>query len=314
MSRSYAWRREGLATMLRLLQIKSGLFRFSSPSSRPKLGDQYRLLRSAAGEIEIDDDLPLSRYLCTYAPALSEFMTKVGAAPPRLFKKTRPHGVFLTVINGVSNGQLLISQDLAVPVRGRISVFGEREGHRRETATEKSARAPYFAASLVARPKASDPVCVMKSYVYPCASLRDLMLMDSNYERRTFAELRRLQQFLANKQGIRMVIEKPMLDIRSGGDLEDQALEAGEPCIPDFILQTEAAPIGGAANVIVETMGFAGEKYRSRKFISHRTMEAALRAPLVTHDFHFPSDQTPEERDRRFWSATRWVVVGRNDR
>ena len=313
-SRSYAWRREGLATMLRLLQIKSGLFRFSSPSSRPKLGDQYRLLRSAAAEIEIDDDLPLSRFLCTYAPALPEFMTKVGAAPPRLFKKTRPHGIFLTVINGVSNGQLLISHDLAVPVRGRISVFGEREGHRRETATEKSARAPYLAASLVARPKASDPVCVMKSYVHPCASLRDLMLMDSNYERRTFAELKRLQQFLANKQGIRMVIEKPMLDIRSGGDLEDQAIEAGEPCIPDFILQTEAAPIGGAAVVIVETMGFAGEKYRSRKVVTHRTMEAALRAPLVTHDFHFPSDQTPEERDRRFWSATRWVVMGRNDR
>jgi hypothetical protein len=66
-SRSYAWRREGLATMLRLLQIKSGLFRFTGPSSRPKLGDQYRLLRKAAAEIEIDDNLPLSRFLCTYA-------------------------------------------------------------------------------------------------------------------------------------------------------------------------------------------------------------------------------------------------------
>jgi len=309
-SRSYAWRREGLATMLRLLQIKSGLFRFSSPSSRPKLGDQYRLLRSAAGEIEIDDDLPLSRYLCTYAPALPEFMTKVGAASLRIFKNTRPHGIFLTVINGVSNGQLLISHDMAVPVRGRISVFGEREGHRRETATEKSARAPYLAASLVARPKASDPVCLMKSYVHPCASLRDLMLMDSNYERRTFAELRRLQQFLANKQGIRMVIEKPMLDIRSGGDLEDQAIEAGEPCIPDFVLQTEAAPIGGAEVVVVETMGFAGENYRSRKAITHQTMKATLRATLVTHDFHFPEDQIQAERDRRFWRSARWLIVG----
>ena len=52
--RSYAWRREGLATMLRLLQIKSGLNRLTTASSRPKLGDQYRLLRAAAGEIEID--------------------------------------------------------------------------------------------------------------------------------------------------------------------------------------------------------------------------------------------------------------------
>ena len=93
-SRSYAWRREGLATTLRLLQIKSGLFRFSSASSRPKLGDQYRLLRSTAAEIEIDDDLPLSRFLCTYAPALPELMTKVAVAPPRLFKKTRPQEFF----------------------------------------------------------------------------------------------------------------------------------------------------------------------------------------------------------------------------
>lgn len=121
--RSYTWRREGLATMLRLLQIKSGLFRFASPSSRPKLGDQYRLLRGAAAEVEIDDNLPLSRFFCTYAPALPEFMAKVDAAPALHFKNTRPHGIFLTVINGVSDGQLLVSGDLALPVRGRISVF-----------------------------------------------------------------------------------------------------------------------------------------------------------------------------------------------
>jgi len=90
--RSYAWRREGLATPLRLLQRAVPLE--SSPSSRPKLGDQYRLLRSAAAEIEIDNNLPLSRFLCPYAPALLEFITLVVAAPPRQFKHTRPHGIF----------------------------------------------------------------------------------------------------------------------------------------------------------------------------------------------------------------------------
>jgi predicted nuclease of restriction endonuclease-like RecB superfamily len=150
----------------------------------------------------------------------------------------------------------------------------------------------------------------MKAYVHPCASLRDLMLMDSNYERRTFAELKRLQQFLANKQGIRVVIEKPMLDVRGDEDLVDPAIEAGEPCIPDFVLQTEAAPAGGAAVVVVETMGFAGENYRARKAITHRTIKATLRAPLVTHDFHFPEDQIQAERDRRFWHRARWSIVG----
>jgi hypothetical protein len=309
-SRSYAWRREGLATMLRLLQIKSGLNRLASASSRPKLGDQFRLLRGAAAEIEIDDNLPLSRFLCTYAPALPEFMAKVGAAPARQFKNSRPHGVFLTVINGVGDGQLLVSEGLTVPVRGRISVFGERDGHRRETAAENSARAPYVAACLVARPKAADPVCVMKAYVHPCVSARDLMLVDSNFERRTLGELKRLQQFLSHK---RMVIEKPMLDIPNGEDFDDAAIAAREPCIPDFLLQTDPAPNGGAVVVVVETMGFASETYRSRKAVTHQLMASTLRAPLVTHDFHFPSAQNQAERDRHFWSSARWAVSSAKD-
>jgi hypothetical protein len=308
--RSYAWRREGLATMLRLLQIKSGLNWLTTASSRPKLGEQYRLLRTAAGEIEIDDNLHLSRFLCTYAPALAEFMAKVGAAQARQFKNTRPHGIFLTVINGVADGQLLISEDLTVPVRGRISVFGERDGHRRETGAERSARAPYLAACLVARPKAADPVCVTKAYVHPFASFRDFMLVDSNHERRTLAELKRLQQFLSHKRGIRMVIEKPMLDIRSRGDFDDPAIAAREPCIPDFILRTDPVPDGGAAIVVIETMGFASETYRSRKAVTHEIMASTTRAPLVIHDFHFPAAQTRVERDRRFWSAARWAITG----
>jgi len=308
--RSYAWRREGLATMLRLLQIKSGLNRLASASSRPKLGDQYRLLRGASAEIEIDDNLPLSRFLCTYAPALPEFMAKMGAAPARQFKNSRPHAIFLTVINGVADGQLLVSEDLAVPVRGRISVFGERDGHRHESAAERSARAPYLAACLVARPKADDPVCLMKAYVHPCASARDLMLVDSNYERRTLAELKRLQQFLSYRQGILMVIEKPMFDIRNEEDFDDPAIAAREPCIPDFLLQTNPPPKGGAAMVVVETMGFASEAYRSRKAVTHQLMAATLRALLVTHDFHFPAAQTQVERDRSFWMDARWAFTG----
>jgi hypothetical protein len=308
--RSYAWRREGLATMLRLLQIKSGLNRLASASSRPKLGDQYRLFRGASTEIEIDDNLPLSRFLCTYAPALPEFMAKVGAAPPRQFKNSRPHGIFLTVINGVADGRLLISEELTVPVRGRISVFGERDGHRQESAAERSARAPYLAACLVARPKADDPVCLMKAYVHPCASARDLMLVDSNYERRTLAELKRLQQFLAQKLGIRMAIEKPMFDIRNEEDFDDPAIAAREPCISDFLLQTAPAPKGGSAVVVVETMGFASETYRSRKAVTHQLMATTLKAPLVTHDFHLPSAQNQAERDRRFWLDARWAITG----
>ncbi len=307
--RSYAWRREGLATMLRLLQIRSGLNRVASPFSRPKLGDQYRMLRGAAADIEIDDNLPLSRFLCTYAPALPEFMEKVGAAPEWQFKTTRPHGIFLTVINGVADGHLLVNENLTVPVRGRISVFGESDGHKREMAAERSARAPYLAACLVARPKAVDPVCLMKAYVHPVASVRDLMLVDSNYERRTLAELKRLQQFLSSKWGIRMAIEKPMFDIKNAEDLDDPGVAAREPCIPDFILRADPVSAGRARVVIVETMGFASETYRSRKAVTHEIMASTLNARVVSHDFHFPAALTQVERDQHFLSSARWAVT-----
>jgi len=312
-SRSYAWRREGLATMLRLLQVKSGLNRLPSASSRPKLGEQYRLLRAAAADIDVDDNLPLTRFFCTYPPALPEFMQKVGAAPDWQFKTTRPHGIFLSVINGVADGQLLISGELTIPVRGRIAVFGERDGYKRDTPAERSARAPYLAACLVARPKPSDPVCLMKAYVHPCISSRDLMLTDSNFERGTLAQLKRLQEFLLFKQGIRMVIEKPMMDVRKGDDIQDVRGEATEPCIPDFLLRIDPVRAGGAPLVIVETMGFVSESYRCRKARTHETMSSTLNAPVLIHDFHFPVDRTQPERDRHFWLTTRWLVSGPND-
>lgn len=240
-------------------------------------------------------------------------MKKMGAAPARQFKSTRPHGIFLTVINGVADCQLLISEDLTVPVLGRISVFGERAGHKRETVAERSTPAPYLAACLVARPKAADPVCVMKAYIHPCASSRDLMLVDSNYERRKLTELKRLQQFLSHKQGIRMVIEKPMLDIRNGDNFDDPGITAREPCILDFILQTDSFPDGRTAVVIVETMGFAGETYRSRKVVSHKIMSSTLKAPVLIHDFHIPAAQSQAERDRRFWLSARRVIIHSNN-
>jgi hypothetical protein len=133
------------------------------------------------------------------------------------------------------------------------------------------------------------------------------MLVDSNFERRTLGELKRLQQFLSHK---RMVIEKPMLDIRNGEDFDDAAIAAREPCIPDFILRSDLVLDGGAPIVVIETMGFASETYRSRKAVTHQIMATTMRAPLVIHDFHFPAAQTQVERDRGFWSTARWAVSG----
>ena len=106
-----------------------------------------------------------------------------------------------------------------------------------------------------------------------------------------------------------MGIEKPMLDIINAEDLDDPGIAAREPCIPDFILHTDPVSGGHARVVIVETMGFASESYRSRKVVTHEIMASTLNAPVLTHDFHFPAAQTQVERDQHFLSSARWAVT-----
>jgi hypothetical protein len=74
---------------------------------------------------------------------------------------------------------------------------------------------------------------------------------------------------------------------RRGADTQRPRAICIRPCIPDLVLRTEAAPIGGAAALTVETMGFASVAYCSRNMITHRLMEATLRAPVLTDGFHF---------------------------
>jgi hypothetical protein len=44
-------------------------------------------------------------------------------------------------------------------------------------------------------------------------------------------------------------------------------------------LRTDPVPDGGAPVVVVETMGFVSETYRSRKAIAHKIMAITLNAP-----------------------------------
>jgi hypothetical protein len=177
---------------------------------------------------------------------------------------------------------------------------------------ETLARAPYLATCLVARPKPSEPVGVIKAYMHPCVSHRDLMLVDSNYERQTLGELRRLQQWLSAKRRVRMEIEKPMLDIGAGELQLDMEKAAREPCIPDFIIRADPAPDGGTPVIVVETMGFGSERYRARKLVMHELMRKTRNAPVLTHDFHFPTAKSQSQRDRSFWLEARWAITGPN--
>lgn len=129
-------------------------------------------------------------------------------------------------------------------------------------------------------------------------------------ERALFRSFSATRQWLRDKQGIRLEIEKPLFDIAGLDDPEDPAIPPREPCTPDFILRAKPAPAGGSATVLVETMGYADYVYRERKVVMHELMTQVAGAPVVLHDFHFPGGQAQEGRDQRFWLDARWTITG----
>jgi hypothetical protein len=77
------------------LMTDAGLNRIDPDAARPRLGQRFKALRAAARKVEFDQDLPVASFLCTYLPALPEFMDKITAAPAARFPKTRLHGGWL---------------------------------------------------------------------------------------------------------------------------------------------------------------------------------------------------------------------------
>ena len=303
--RCYAMRRDALATLLLSLIEKSRLNVIDGPI--PDLGDQYRRLRAAASEFELDDNVGLQSFFCTYSPALPDLFKKLATTLPGRFRHARPHGLFLIVLQGLGAGQLFPVSGDPIPVRGRISIFGERDGHGPDRPAERAARAPYLALCLIGQASSGSPVEVLRAYAHPCVSLRHLMPVDSNLERDTLQELLRLKSWLQDKKQISLSIKKPNFDL-DHEVAKDPEEAPRQPCIPDFILTAEGAP--GTSKVLVETMGYADEVYRCRKHAIHHLMSALADAPVVQHDFHFPEAHTQHQRDRRFWLDARWLITG----
>ena len=304
--RSYGRGRAALATLLMQLLEAAGIDRIAPDGAVASIAEQFKALRAAARAVEIDAGVPLSDYLCTYAPALPELLRKVAAAPEARFRHTRPHGVLLCVVAGMAQGSLTLVRGERLAVRGRIAVFAEGDGHGRDTLADRDARSPYLAACLVGCPAPAEPPVILKAYCHPIAGSRHLLPVDSNLERITLAQLLRLQLWLRRKCCVQLTITKPLFDIA-----QPDPEAPRDPCIPDFVLHASGVGPRGCSVVIAETMGYADLEYRARKARTHRLMAAALGgAPVVTHDFHAPAAASQAARDRLFWSAARWAVTG----
>ena len=277
---SISARRDSLARLLTHLVVEAGLQHVAADGGFPPVARQYRSLRQVAAGLEMDQCLPLSRFLSTYAPGLPELVAKIEAAPSGTFQRTRPHGVLLTLVAGIHQGCLRPAQGPPIPVRGRISVWAEREGHARET-DAYSARAPYLAACLVAKATSATPVEVLRAYVHPCVAANRLMLVDSNLERQTLAILLSVQAWLGRKQSIRFSIDRPLHDIAAEGDDKGRD-KPREPCIPDWLLRAEKAPAVGQSAGIVETMGFTDAGHLDRKQRTQALMSRILNGAPVS--------------------------------
>ncbi|WP_024882350.1 hypothetical protein [Methylosinus sp. LW3] len=273
--------RPGLAKLLALLVDLAGLQTISPGVRVGSLSDQFAAIRHASEGAFLDSRARLRDFSTTYPKALGNLVSRIDTARPGLFTRNRPHGVLITTLEAVREGELLPFSSPPIPVRGRISVFGEKAPGADRSAI--GARAPYLAACVVGRATENGPIEALSAYVHPCAAKNHLMLVDSNYERLTLERLLGLQGWFLKKHGIEMEIEKPVFDI--GLDASDEGPVGRGVYIPDFILRVTPSANVACATVIVETMGFADEEYRARKERTHAFMKSAYGdAPLVMHD------------------------------
>ncbi|MBN9560438.1 MAG: hypothetical protein J0H14_06865 [Alphaproteobacteria bacterium] len=292
-------RRSGLTRLLLRLVSDAGLQCIGPGWRPPSLVDQVAAIWTAARPIEIDAGVRLTEFLCTSPSRRGELVARIGAVQPGRFMRTRPHGVLIARVAAIGNGTLEPVAGEPIPVSGRLAVFGERAALDRDTPADRHVRAPYLAICVLGRAAPEESIEVLSAYAHPCAAERHLMLLDSNLERHTLAQLRSLQSWLARKKNLPTSIDKPMFDVAS----ERVDGLPRPPCIPDFVMQS------ATATAVVETMGYADAAYRERKLRVHPAMAAALGGPVLMHDFHEPPGRLQAWRDERFWRGMRWTLT-----
>jgi hypothetical protein len=271
--------------------------------------DQVKAIWTVARAVEIDAGVRLPAFLCTSTAKLGAVLDRIAAAPASRFPRSRPHGVLIARVEGGGGGALRTLAGETIPVRSRIAVFGERPGTAREAPEERAARAPYLAACVLGRAAPDAPPEVLSAYLHPRVSEEHLMLIDSDLERQTLAQLRSVQAWLGKQKLACVSIEKPLFDIWPE-DHGDAHSDPRPPCLPDFVVRAIGADAVARAAVI-ETMGFADVAYRERKERSHALMSLALGgAPVIMHDFHEPAGRLQKDRDGGFWRAARWRLAG----
>lgn len=317
----YGQARGALASVLMSLLARADLNRLEPGGKPGLLREHYARLHRAAKPVELEKGLLLSRFLCTYPPALHELIGKIEQAAPGVFPASgRPHGMLIGIFSGAAKGMIQPARGEGIAVRGEIAVFGEATRYG-DGVLDAGGTGPYVGIGLVGRASEKEAVEVLEAYLHPIAGPGYLMPVDGNRQRATLAVLIKLEKWLRHNTSVRIHIEKPLFNI-SGGHAPDaggaevdqgavvvaEAGEVREPCIPDFIVR-KAKTRPGTGIVIVEVTDNSDKLHRARKLRTQAAIKTALSGlPLVEHDLCLQVDVVQEETDRTFWRRLRATI------
>jgi hypothetical protein len=293
-------RRGRLARLLFSLLDDAGLTQ-AKPGESRSIAQQFAASRDVAGDRELDAGIALSRFLCTYPPALAEFTERVAKVPAERFRHSRPHGVLVGIAVDAGKGRIVPEHGEPFEVAGEISIFAEQDGHDAGRRMTPGERAPYVMACIVGRRHPDAPVQVLRAYLHPCMARSWLLPVDSNHERATLRQLLSIGHKLRVGRQILLTIDKPVFDLSppDPSGQQGEAADPHEPVLPDFIVRAE-----GGRTVVVETMGYDLPAYRARKAEMHvRMSEVCGGAAVIENDFCQPPAASQDERDRWFRRA-----------
>ncbi|UUZ66543.1 hypothetical protein LP417_33875 (plasmid) [Polaromonas sp. P1-6] len=164
---------------------------------------------------------------------------KAGVSPQCLWVQP---AVGIDLSRRVMTYESAISGTFEVPVRGRIAVFG---GDASRT------RFPLLAIGALRR-LASGEVVLDDVYAQPIACTGRWMLLDSDLERQTRADLLSVCSWLWETKQLEVAIDKPLFEWNNTGER------------PDFVLSIHK-PGRASKCLVVETMGYEDEDYEARK-------------------------------------------------
>ncbi|HME24452.1 MAG TPA: hypothetical protein VKI44_24490, partial [Acetobacteraceae bacterium] len=221
--------RPRLARLLMHVVTEAGLQRIGEDAAVPDFPEQVQALWTAAGSVNLDVKASLRHFLCTSVTRMPALIERLEQVRPGRFVNNRPHGILIVRLAGIAEGELFPLAGDPIAVRGRVAVFGENPEQCRAAPLQP----PYLAACVVARAASDEAVAVLSAYVHPGASRGHMLLIDSDYERQTLAQLRSVQSWLRRRCGVLTTIDKPLFDLRPPASTDDAPRP---PLIPDFLV------------------------------------------------------------------------------